>query len=131
MAKNKTKQDNNLFIKDDSGRKYYKDNPKYPIILDALIAWHKWKFETSREEYRKNKTKVHNPHFWEYGEFVEYVGVANDGLIWYKQKQPGTAPEHEYHIIGVSTWYEEYKPFHDRWMLAKQRNERIETILEE
>jgi hypothetical protein len=112
-------------------KNYLKENPKYPIIIDALITWHKWNFETSREEYRKNQTKVNNPYFWEYGELVEYIGVNKGGLIWYTQKQPGTNSGDEYHIIGVTIWYEEYRPFHDRWMLAKQRNDRIDSILNE
>ena len=110
-------------------KKYLKDNPKYPIILEALIAWHKWDFETSREETRRTKQQVWNPHFWDYGEFVEYIGVNKDGLIWYRETQPGTKPDDENHIIGVSTWYDDYKPFHDKWMLQLDRDKKLNTIL--
>jgi len=108
---------------------FLKNNPQYPIHLEALIAWHKWNFETSREEYKRNGIKVWNPYFWEYGEFVEYVGVSNSGLICYREIQSGTEPGDELHIIEISSWYDNYKPFHDRWELQLERERKLNSLL--
>ena len=60
-------------------------------------------------------------------------GINNNTfcLFGYNQIQSGTKPEDEYHIIGVASWYEDYKPFHDKWMLMRQRDERIDSILDD
>ena len=110
-------------------QEWIKNNPEYPVILDALIAWHKWDFEKSREDYRKHNVTILNPYFWEYGEFVEYVGVNKRGLIFYRDIQPGTEPDNEYHILDSSVWYDDYKPFHDRWMLEITREEKLKELL--
>ncbi len=97
------------------------------VILGALIEYINDDFIKTREN--TNPDRVFNPHFWEQGKFVSLDGMDKYGNIIYQETQSGTTPDFEYHIISIATPYDEYKPYHKKWMKSFKRNEKIDDIL--
>ncbi len=102
---------------------------KEDIILDALIECLNEDHIKSRRETKESGQKVYNPHFWEQGKFVSLSHIDKYGNICYKETQPGTKPTDEYHIIGVALPYEDYKPFHDKWMKFRNRDNKLNELI--
>lgn len=46
-----------------------------------------------------------------------------------KDIQPGTEPGDDHHHISTTVWYEDYKPFHDRWELQLERERKLNSLL--
>lgn len=97
------------------------------VIEEAFIEYLNDVFIKSRKE--ANPVKVINPHFWTQGEFVSLDGMYKYNNILYTETQPGTTPDFEYHKIQIAVHYEEYEPYHKKWMRSIERNKLIEDIL--
>lgn len=109
-------------------QKTYKKDTK-PFILEAFIQCINDYHKQTRQEVRDSGVTPRNPHFFEQGEFVSFDGFDKYGNIIYRVTQPGTTPDFDHHIIAISYPYVWYQPYHDRWTLPTERNNKIESLL--
>jgi hypothetical protein len=103
---------------------------KEDIILDAFLECLREYHIRTRREVKLSGEKVYNPYFWEQGEFVSIKYIDGYNNICYNVTQPGTKPTDDYHIISVAFPYEDYKPFHDKWMRYKNRENLLNELVD-
>ena len=98
------------------------------IILDAFLACMDDEFYRTREETKKNGTKVYNPDFWEKPKFISLDYIDKYNNIVYTETQPGVPEGQPYYTLGIAMPYEEYKPYHDKWMLSIKRDKKLKEL---
>ncbi len=99
------------------------------VIQEAFIEYLNDNFKIIRQQ--TDPTTVINPHYWEQGKFVSLDGIDKYGNIMYKETQPGITTDFEYHIIGISVHYDNYKPYHKKWMKQIIRDNKLKQLLYE
>jgi len=97
--------------------------------MDAFLECLKEDHIKSRREVKESGKTVYNPHFWEQGEFISLDYVDKYNNIVYTVTQPGIKPTDEYHTIGVAYPYQDYKPFHEKWMKFRNRDKHLSELL--
>jgi hypothetical protein len=99
------------------------------VILEAFLKYLDDSFTNTMERAKREKRIVHNPYYWEKGEFVSLDYIDKYGNIIYTHTQPGVPVEHENYKIQVAIHYEDYKPYHDRWVLQLERDKKLEELV--
>ncbi len=103
---------------------------KEDIIIEAFLECLEYDHRKYRQEVKDSGKIVHNPYFWEQGEFISINYIDKYGNICYTVTQPGTKPTDSYHEIGVALPYDNYKPFHDKWVRFGNRMENLNKLIQ-
>lgn len=96
-------------------------NIRRDIIIDAFLDCINNEFLITRRKSKESGETIFNPHYFEQGKFVSLDYIDRYNNIFYTTTQSGTDPKDSYHTIKVAYTYNEYKPFHDKWMKFRNR----------
>jgi hypothetical protein len=98
------------------------------VILDAFLKCLDDRFVERVRTAKIENWKVFNPHFWEKSEFISLDYIDKNGNIFYTRTQPGVPIGDYNHTIQSVVHYEDYKPYHDRWVIQIERDRKIGEI---
>jgi hypothetical protein len=99
------------------------------VILEAFLKYLDDRFVDRVRTAKIEKWKVFNPHFWEKSEFISLDCIDKYGNICYTHTQPGVPIGDDYHTIQTAVHYDDYKPYHDRWVIQIERDRKIGEIV--
>lgn len=93
------------------------------IIKEAFIEYINDEFKVSRKKAKESGRDILDNNYWIQGTLIKIEGIDINGNIVYKEKKSGTET-----ILSVRAHYDEYKPYHDRWMIIKKRNKKLKEL---